>query len=98
MSGVYGSMSPVTVDIRRHVINVSLSMSQSAVIDDETRPLISGSDLETQCRRQHVGLPKLQLTTLLVAYFAETVITVFAYPFIFEVSPFTSGVKSIRIS
>jgi hypothetical protein len=34
---------------------------------------------------KNLALPKLQIATLLLSYFAETIIAVFAYPFLAQV-------------
>jgi hypothetical protein len=54
---------------------------------DETRPLISelSADQSGQRKLQVNSLPKLQVATLLLSYFAETIIAVFSYPFLAQV-------------
>ena len=52
---------------------------------DETRPLISESITESGLLRPVNGFHKLQIATLLLSYFAETILSVFAYPFLAQV-------------
>jgi hypothetical protein len=61
------------------------TMSPSALLD-ETRPLISESIAESSDQRSTKGCHlKLQIATLLLSYFAETILSVFAYPFLAQV-------------
>lgn len=63
----------------------------SSPLVDEARPLLpdlSADDSESNLERRtspERGLPKLQIAALLLAYFAETVVAVFAYPFLAQV-------------
>jgi len=62
-------------------------MSLSA-LENETTPLLFESSAESHWHRpagKKTRLPKLQIATLLLSYFAETIISVFAYPFLAQV-------------
>jgi hypothetical protein len=61
-------------------------MSLSA-LENETTPLLFESSAESHQRpaSKKTRLPKLQIATLLLPYFAETIIAVFAYPFLAQV-------------
>lgn len=63
-------------------------MASHGVIDadGEERPLLSDFGERTAETRFQDGLPKVQVATVLLSYFVESVIALFAFPFLGSVS------------
>jgi hypothetical protein len=57
---------------------------QPSVLVEERAPLLA-TESDRRNRTNVKGLPKPQIATLLLSYFAETIIAVFAYPFLPQV-------------
>ena len=62
-------------------------------VDGEERPLLSWTDSGEPAEvRSKDGLPKVQVATILLSYFVESVVALFAFPFLGNVSrSFSSG-------